>query len=82
MTERINAGDIRRYHGWLRTLAAVCRAYEALQDAIGKPRELEMRRKFQDAARRPDMLTPPAPWASWERLGEAIHGRSYRPRTW
>jgi hypothetical protein len=76
---RINAGDIRRYHGWLSALAGVSKAYLALQAAKGTFERDQARRKFQDAARAPDRLVPPAPWGDWEALGAAIH---WRRRNW
>lgn len=70
-----------RYLRWVTRLREMCEAYRRLEAAIGTGREAGLRRKFHDAAHEPDRLVTPAPWASWERLGDAIHGSKARPRT-
>lgn len=77
-----NHAERTRYRTWRLRLKDIMAAYERLQRHIGKPGEYLARRTFHDTARSLDALNPPARFGSWEDLGDAIHGRGYRRKTW
>lgn len=77
-----NAADRARYEAWQNALGEVSVCARRLE----RQRHTVWEGLAPDALRRKtarlDSLKPPLPYRSWEHLGEAIHGRAYRPKDW
>lgn len=74
--------DRQSYERWAQALGEMCEQFKRLERLKGTEHEGLARDLFQSKARRIDALVLPFPWKSWQHLGDAIHGRAYRPKTW